>query len=106
MYGIGVCVSAGREVIRTCVNLNQRSKLFLELQRPPAFYHHAATFSRSMHQLAFPSSVFHSLGLDLFRFLLELRLQKIVTNSANGFLSPPTIEFFGAIVPITRSSLY
>src|SRR5262245_33246039 len=88
------------------VNLNQRSKLFLELQRPPAFYHHAATFSRSMHQLAFPSSVLNEFGLDLFQWLRELRLQKIVTNSANGFLSPPTIEFLGAMVPKINSTLY
>src|SRR5262249_52911539 len=62
--------------------------------------------SRSMHQLAFPSSVSNEFGLDLFQWLRELRLQKIVANSANGFLSPPAIEFLGTMVPKVNSTLY
>src|SRR5262249_43251201 len=57
-----------------------------------------------MHQLAFPSSVSNEFGLDLFQWLRELRLQKIVANSANGFLSPPAIEFLGAMVPKVNST--
>src|SRR5262245_2810673 len=59
-----------------------------------------------MHQLAFPSSVSNEFGLDLFQRLRKLRLQKIVANSANGFLSPPAIEFLGAMVPKVNSTLY
>src|SRR5262249_8384619 len=59
-----------------------------------------------MHELAFPSSVSNEFGLDLFQWLRELRLQKIVANFANGFLSPAAIEFLGAMVPKVNSTLY
>src|SRR5207253_7757424 len=59
-----------------------------------------------MHQLAFPSSVSNEFGLDFFQWFRELRLQKIVADSAYGFLFLPAKQLRGAAVPRINSTLH
>jgi hypothetical protein len=59
-----------------------------------------------MYELAFPSSILNELGLDLFQRFRKLRLQKIVADSAYGFLFPPAIELRGAAIPRVNSTLH
>src|SRR5262249_31213873 len=46
------------------------------------------------------------LGFDLFQWLRELRLQKIVANRNCGFHFHPTVEFLRAAVPKVNSTLH
>jgi hypothetical protein len=64
-----------------------------------AFDHDAAAVSPGVHELPFPLSSSNQFGFDFFQRFRELRLQKIVADSAYGFLLPPTIEPLSALVP-------
>src|SRR5262245_27234406 len=97
--GVGVSFGTNFAISKGRVNLNDCSRLFLKIQNPAAFYHHVVTISGGMHQLAFPSSVSNEFGLDLFQWFRELGLQKIVADSAYGFLFLPAIELLSAVVP-------
>ena len=44
--------------------------------------------------------------MDLFQRLRELRLQKIVADSAYSFLFPPAIELLSAVVPKVNHPVY
>jgi hypothetical protein len=62
--------------------------------------------SGGVHELAFPPSVANEFRVDLLQRLRELRLQKVMANSAYGFFFLPTIEALGAAVPKVYSTLY